>query len=276
MGAMTSSLFYAELPGRAVLSVRGPDWRQFLQGLVTQDVEGLAQGQLRFAALLSPQGKVLFDLFLVGTEHGCLIECSADRGADLARKLMMYRLRAKVEIETADLAVAAIWGANTPTTAMIDPRLADLGCRAYGTPPPPGATLEGEDAYSEHCMRLGVPGAEDWGYDESYPIEANFDLLGGIDFKKGCFVGQETTSRMKRRGTIKSRMVPVVFDGPAPASGTELLSGKLRAGFTRSAIAGRAMALLRLDRLEAGALTMPDGREWNVAWPPWLRSQIAD
>ena len=276
MSAMASSVFYAELPGRAVLSVRGPDWRQYLQGLVTQDVEGLADGQLRFAALLSPQGKVLFDLFLVGTEQGCLIDCSADCGADLAQKLLMYRLRAKVEVETTDMVVSAVWGASVPTTAMIDPRLPELGSRGYGTPPPSGATLVGEDAYREHCMRLGVPGAPDWGYDETYPIEANFDLLGGIDFKKGCFVGQETTSRMKRRGTIKSRMVPIAFEGPPPASGTELLAGELRAGFTRSAITGRAMALLRLDRLEAGAMTMPDGRGWSVAWPPWLKSQIAD
>ena len=275
MGVMALSMFCAELPGRAVLSLSGPDWRHYLQGLVTQDVEDLEPGQLRFGALLSPQGKLLFDLFLVGTAHGCLIDCSADRSSQLAQRLLMYRLRAKVDIETADLGVMAVWGESVPSTAMPDPRLAELGCRGYGISPPSGATLACGDAYRAHCIRLGVPGVEDWGYDESYPIEANFDLLGGIDFKKGCFVGQETTSRMKRRGTIKSRMAPIVFDGPAPAVGAELLAGDLRAGVTRSAIDGMAMALLRLDRLEAGPLTMADGRPWAVEWPHWLKAQIA-
>ena len=114
-----------------------------------------------------------------------------------------------------------------------------------------------------------MPGPADWLSDKTYPIEANFDLLNGIDFKKGCFVGQETTSRMKRRGTIKTRMLPIVFDGPAPAFGAEILAGELRAGEVLSGHDGRAMAALRLDRIEAGGLTV-DGRPVSVDWPDWM------
>ncbi|HQN52391.1 MAG TPA: folate-binding protein, partial [Phenylobacterium sp.] len=116
-------------------------------------------------------------------------------------------------------------------------------------------------------LRLGVPGPADWGSDKTYPIEANFDLLNGIDFKKGCFVGQETTSRMKRRGTIKTRMLPIAFDGPAPAPGTEILNGDLRAGEVLSGADGRAIAFIRLDRME-GQLTA-DGRPIRVETPVW-------
>jgi folate-binding protein YgfZ len=146
-----------------------------------------------------------------------------------------------------------------------------LGFRRYGA-------LEGEaaafktDAYGAHRLSLGVPGVADWGSDATYPIEANFDLLHGIDFRKGCFVGQETTSRMKRRGTIKSRMVPVMAEGAA--AGAELLAGELRAGTVLSTLDGTAMALLRLDRLDAGPLTLADGRPWRPSFPPWLGDAI--
>ena len=131
-------------------------------------------------------------------------------------------------------------------------------------------------AYEAHRLALGVPGPADFGVeDASYPIEADFDLLNGIDFRKGCFVGQETTSRMKRRGTIKSRMVPIAFDGPAPEAGSELLAGALRAGLALSGAEGRGMALVRLDRLKAGPRTLPDGRPWWPEWPRWLEDGLA-
>ena len=109
--------------------------------------------------------------------------------------------------------------------------------------------------------------------DTTYPIEADFDLLNGIDFKKGCFVGQETTSRMKRRGAVKSRMAPIVFDGPAPPAGSELLAGDLRAGQVLSGGTGRAMSMLRLDRLAAGPLALADGRAWRPDLPTWITLQ---
>lgn len=149
---------------------------------------------------------------------------------------------------------------------MSDPRLSDLGWRAYGRSAEADTT---EDAYDAHRLALGVPGPADWGTDKTYPIEADFDLLNGIDFKKGCFVGQETTSRMKRRGTIKSRMLPIAFAGPPPAPGTEVLAGELRAGEVLSGRDGLAMALLRLDRIDGADLTV-DGRSVTVVRPSWF------
>ena len=132
-----------------------------------------------------------------------------------------------------------------------------------------GARLASEAEREAQKLRLGVPGPADWGSDRTYPIEADFDLLNGIDFRKGCFVGQETTSRMKRRGTIKSRMVPVVFEGPAPPPGTELLAGELRAGEVLSGGPGRAIALVRLDRALGARLTV-EGRPACVEPPAWM------
>ena len=114
-----------------------------------------------------------------------------------------------------------------------------------------------------------MPGPADWGVEKTYPIEADFDLLGGIDFRKGCFVGQETTSRMKRRGQVRNRMLPIVFDGPPPPPGAEVLAGTLRAGEVLSGVSGRAMALLRLDRIEGADLTV-DGRPVRAERPDWM------
>ena len=210
----------ARLDSRAVIAVSGPDWRGFLQGLVTQDVETLVPGELRFAALLTPPGRVLFDLFLLGRDDGCWIDCGAERRDDLIARLSIYRLRAKVAIEAADGPVFAAWGGPSPGAGWIaDPRLPDVGYRRYGSVAASMSALSPEADYEPHRSRLGVPGPADWGVDQSYPIEANFDLLNGIDFRKGCFVGQETTSRMKRRGVIKSRMAPIAFEGPGAGAG---------------------------------------------------------
>ena len=268
---MTTTLTFAPLPSRAVIAVSGPEWRDYLQGLVTQDVESLSAGEIRFAALLTPQGRLLFDLFLVGTDDGCLIDGAAEHRPALLQRLRMYRLRAKADLTETDTPVAALWGVEVPPPGWsADPRAPGLGFRGYGLGAPDGATVADEAAYEAHRFSLGLPGPADWGHDKNYPIEADFDLLGGIDFRKGCFVGQETTSRMKRRGTIKSRMAPIGFDGAAPAPGAPLLAGGLRAGQVLSGHDGGAMALLRLDRLAEGPLTLEDGRPCQVLWPDWM------
>lgn len=262
----------ARLDSRSLVRVEGPDWRSFLQGLLTQDVETLQDCQSRFAALLTPQGKVLFDLFVIGPVHdegltwGCLLDCAADRRDALIQRLSMYRLRAKVEIAPDEQAVFASWGEKAPTLYP-DPRLPQLGGRSYLAPSETDAT---EDDYNAHRLALGVPNpAVDAVADKTYPIEANFDLLHGIDFAKGCFIGQETTSRMKRRGAIKNRMLPITFDGPPPPFGAEVLAaGELRAGEVLSGVDGRAMALFRLDRID-GPLAV-DGRQVTVEWPVWV------
>lgn len=256
----------ARLTSRAVIAVSGSDWRSFLQGLLTQDVETLAPGELRFAGLLTPQGKLLHDLFVAGTDDGALLDVQADQRDALIQRLTIYRLRAKVTLEASDRPVLAVFGGEVAGEGLYaDPRLPTLGARAYDDRP---ADAD-EDAYDAHRLALGVPGPADWGQERTYPIEANFDLLAGIDFKKGCFVGQETTSRMKRRGTIKNRMLPITFDGPPPPFGAEVLAGELRAGEVASGRDGQALALLRLDRIDGADLTV-EGRPVRVERPGWL------
>ena len=281
----------ARLGSRAVITVAGPDWKTFLNGLLTQEVETLAPGELRFSALLTPQGRLLYDLFVAGTTDGALLDVAAEHRDAILARLTMYKLRAKVELAASELAVFSQFSAlpgegrgpdpkavsapdesgsrpspgRTEKGWLADPRLRSLGSRAYALDL---ETTAAEDDYEAHRLSLGVPGPADWGTDKTYPIEANFDLLNGIDFKKGCFVGQETTSRMKRRGTIKNRMLPIAFNGPSPAFGAEVLAGTLRAGEALSGRDGRAMALLRLDRIEGAALTV-DGRPVRVEVPAW-------
>jgi tRNA-modifying protein YgfZ len=304
---MTGTLTFAPLPSRALIAVSGPDWRDFLQGLITQDVETLQPGEARFGALLTPQGRLLYDLFVVGREDGCWLDVLAEHRAAILQRLTMYRLRAKVALEADETPVSILfpteplplagrgWGGGAgsdglnsqqspplPTLSpqggegfVADPRLAQLGWRGYGASPPPGAVITDEAAREAQKLALGVPGPADWGSDRTYPIEANFDLLNGIDFKKGCFVGQETTSRMKRRGQIKSRMLPIAFDGPSPAPGAEVLAGELRAGEVTSAGEGRAIVLMRLDRAAAGGLTM-DGRPVRLERPSWFLDAVGE
>lgn len=254
----------ARLDSRALIRVSGPDARPFLHNLLTQDVETLTEGDLRFGALLSPPGRLLFDLFLRGEADAVLLDAAADRREALAQRLSMYRLRAQVTIEADDRPVFVSW----PEVAdgfIPDPRTPNLGGRRYGDI----QTSADETDWHAHRLAVGVPDpATDAPSDKTYPIEADFDLLNGIDFQKGCFVGQETTSRMKRRGSIKTRMLPIAFDGPPPPFGAEVLNGDLRAGEVLSGHDGAAMALLRLDRLE-GALTV-DGRPVEVRWPDWM------
>ncbi len=308
---MSTLLTYAPLPSRALIAVGGEDWRSFLQGLISQDVETLKPGEARFGALLTPQGRLLYDLFVVGREEGCWLDVLAEHRAAFLQRLMIYRLRSKVTLELDETPVSILYPAhpresgdpgffkaggatgsasgfagsetqNTWVPAFAgmsgfvgDPRLSDLGWRGYGAEPPPGAQLADEAERDAAKLALGVPGPVDWGSDTTYPIEANFDLLNGIDFQKGCFVGQETTSRMKRRGQVKSRMLPIAFEGPPLAAGTEVLAGDLRAGVVTSSGEGRAIALLRLDRAAGQALTA-DGRPVAVERPAWFREALGE
>ena len=268
MKAMSQPLTFAELPSRALVKVTGDDWRSFLQGQLTQDVDTLAVGEARFGALLTPQGRLLHDMFIVGREDGCWLDVEAAQRDALIKRLTMYKLRAKVSFEADPTPVSTLFpnrsreGGNPSGIWVKDPRMDDLGWRGYAGAAPADARQADEADYDLHCLTLGVPGPADWGADKTYPIEANFDLLGGIDFKKGCFVGQETTSRMKRRGVIKNRMLPIAFDGPSLPFGAEVLNGELRAGEVLSGQDGLAMALLRLDRID-GALTV-EGRPARV------------
>lgn len=253
----------ARLTDRALIAVAGEDALVFLNRLLTQEVETLAAGELRFAALLSPQGRLLHELFVWGAADGALLDVAvADRDA-LLSKLRMFRLRARVELSADDRSVHALWDVDAaPAGWAADPRTPLAGFRSLGDAP--AGTAAGD--YDAHRLWLGLPdAARDGLADKVYATEALLDLLNGVDYRKGCFVGQETTSRMKRRGGVRSRVLPLAVAGAA--SGAEVLNGTLRVGEVVAARTDRALALLRLDRLD-GELTI-DGRAARVDRPAW-------
>jgi folate-binding protein YgfZ len=252
----------AILDDRGVLAVSGEDAVSFLQGLLTNDVERLTQGEARYAALLTPQGKILFDMIVVrgsgSEEPSYLIDCTAAQAADLAKRLGFYKLRAKVAItnQSADRAVAAFWGDEPPSVGegvlYADPRDPRLGWRAIL--PRAAAVAVGSEHLAEYeglRIAAGAPkGGLDFAYADAFPHDANFDLLHGVDFDKGCYVGQEVVSRMKHRGTARKRVARVKLGGPAPAPGTPVMDGQLSVGALGSSSGREALALLRLDRVE--------------------------
>jgi folate-binding protein YgfZ len=251
----------AHLDDRGVISVSGADAAGFLQGLLTNDVERLKPGGARYAALLTPQGKILFDMIVVRAEGdgpSYLIDCAAAQAADLVKRLGFYRLRAKVAIadESASRAVAAFWGAEPPRIddglVYADPRDPRLGFRAI-LPRATAAAIGSERAGEYEALRIaaGAPkGGLDFAYGDAFPHDANFDLLHGVDFDKGCYVGQEVVSRMRHRGTARKRVARVKLAGPAPAPGTPVVDREVAVGALGSASGREALALLRLDRAE--------------------------
>ncbi len=253
----------ALLGDRGVIRVSGEDATSFLQGLLTNDVERLKPGEARYAGLLTPQGKILFDTLVVRapTETGAafLLDCAAEQAADLAKRLGFYKLRARVSIadESADHRVVAFWGAqpeNAPGAVFYaDPRDPRLGWRAIL--PRARAAAVGEahaETYEGLRIGAGVPkGGVDFVYGDAFPHDANFDLIHGVDFEKGCYVGQEVVSRMKHRGTARKRVARVKVLGEPPAPGTPVLDGELAVGTLGSSSGREALAMLRLDRVEA-------------------------
>ena len=244
----------ARLADRALLTVTGAEARPFLNRLLTQEVETLAVGEARFSAFLTPQGRVLHELFLWGEADGVAIDVAAREAEAMLAKLRMFRLRAAVEIAADAREVWALWGAaSAPEGWAIDPRTPLAGWRRLGAP---GAGADDTGDYAAHRFALGLADvAQDGLADRAYATEALLDLLNGVDYRKGCFVGQETTSRMKRRGGVRSRLLPLDVIGAAP--GDEVLAGKLRAGEVVAVYGDRALALLRTDRLD-GALKVRD------------------
>ncbi len=253
----------AILPDRSVLRVSGDDARHFLQNLVTSDIEKLAAGEARFAALLTPQGKILFDFFVIAHANDFLLDAPKALAADLVKRLRFYKLRAKVEIEETDFTIAVVFdGKQMPhfDIAFFDPRYPQLAMRIVL--PSSGAeqilrtanlALVDADAWQQHRIALGVPeGGRDFAYGDTFPHEADMDQLGGVDFAKGCFIGQEVVSRMQHKTAVRTRVVPVAFDGNPPEEGSEVKIGDKAAGTFGSGTDGRGLAKLRLDRIEDG------------------------
>jgi folate-binding protein YgfZ len=249
----------ALLSDRSVLRVTGPDTHKLLQGVITNDLNRVQHGSGIHAGLLSPQGKILFDFFVVAAGDGFLIEVAKDKAAEFVKRLGFYRLRAKVDIaEEPSLAVAAAWGGEPSmpegTIAYRDPRLPELGVRvllpAGEAIAGLGCTAAAEADYHALRIRLGVPeGGRDYVFGETFPHDALFDQLNGVDFEKGCFVGQEVVARMQHRGTARKRVVPVEGDAPLIA-GTDVEAGGIPIGPIGSVDGAFGLALLRLDRVE--------------------------
>ena len=260
---MTTAL----LADRGVVRLSGEDGKTFLNGLVTTEVTKLTEGGARFGALLTPQGKIVTD-FIVAQHGGDLyLDCPRALAASLATKLGFYKLRAKVTVENLSdrFAVIAIWDGEPATGGIVfsDPRNARLGHRMIGPVEAVGMATTDAAAYDAHRIALGVPnGGIDFGYNDAFPHEANMDRLHGVDFDKGCYVGQEVVSRMQHRGTARTRIVRIALDGLAPA-GAAVTAGDKAIGTLGSSIDGHGLALLRLDRaadaIEAGAAFSADG-----------------
>lgn len=288
------------LPERGVIEIGGPEARAFLQGLITNNMDLVSTTQAISAALLTPQGKYLFDFLIVQQDAEFLLDCEAERLGDLVKRLNFYKLRANVTLRdaSAEFSVAALPDPNgisefgltaLPGAArsyaggviFTDPRLAAMGARMI-LPPDELALLIGDrqaGAEAYHRLRLehGVAeGRNDIMIEKYFLLEANFEELHGVDFKKGCYVGQELVSRMKHRSAVRKRILPVQIEGPCPPPGTPILAGGREVGVLHSSLGARALAYLRLAALTPGAppLISGEARLTPIA-PDWLTLTFA-
>jgi tRNA-modifying protein YgfZ len=286
----------AALPDRGVVKVAGDDARKFLNGLLTTDAGKVTPGHPIFAALLTPQGKIMVDMIVAEAPAedggGFFLDVPRALGKMLVDRLNFYKLRAKVTVEdlSETLGVMALWDGARPTDYGLcygDPRLAALGLRCMLPPhlvaeaaADLGADLADATEYEAHRIALGAPrGGLDFNYSDAFPHEADMDQLNGVDFEKGCYVGQEVVSRVEHRGTARKRVVPVTFDEFAPEAGVTVMSGELPIGTMGSSAQGRGLAMLRLDKvgealaqgrpIVAGGITLnPVKPDWaKFAWP---------
>ena len=277
----------AVLPDRGVVSVMGEDARKLLGGIITNDLELLpppgrgVRGAVH-TGLLSPQGKILFELFVIACGDGMLLDVAANQVTDLIKRLNLYKLRAKATIkdETDLFAVVAAWNGpppvSLPPTHYMDPRHSELGARclpmkskvAVWTSP----TALGEmaaTAYHAHRISLGIPeGGKDYDFGDAFPHEANFDLLHGVSFDKGCYVGQEIVARMEHRGTVRKHIVRVTAASDLPATRPDVKMGDVVIGRLGSVAGRMGLAMLRLDRaieaIDKGLAVTTDGNALEV------------
>jgi folate-binding protein YgfZ len=282
----------ALLPDRGVVKVAGDGARKFLDGLVTADLDKVTPEAARYGALLTPQGKIIADFIVaeVAPEDGAglLLDCPRALAPNLVERLNFYKLRAKVVVEdlSETLGVLAAWeGEGTTDYGLVyrDPRLPALGLRAMIPPhlaaeaaAELGADLVDAESYEAHRIALGAPrGGLDFIYGDAFPHEADMDQLHGIDFAKGCYVGQEVVSRMEHRGTARNRVVPVAFEAFGPDAGVPVRAGDKTVGTMGSSASGHGLAMLRLDRVAdaqaTGALLMAGGIALRPVKPDWAR-----
>ncbi len=282
----------ALLPDRGVVKVAGADSRGFLNGLLTTDVTKVTPLQARFGALLTPQGKIVVDCIVAEAPAedggGFFLDCPRALAGELVQKLNFYKLRAKAICEDLSevLGVMGLWdgsGATEYGLLYADPRLPALGQRLMLPPhlakeaaADLGAELLEAAAYDAHRIALGVPrGGLDFIYGDAFPHETDMDQLAGVDFDKGCYVGQEVVSRMEHRGTARNRIVPIAAEGFAPDGGMPVMAGDKQVGITGSHAGNRGLAMLRLDRVAdaraAGLSLSAGGVPIEPRKPDWAR-----
>jgi tRNA-modifying protein YgfZ len=299
-GAIMANGYISELGDRGLVKVGGEDAKAFLQGLVTCDIDTVTRQSAAYGALLTPQGKILFDFLVYAAADGYLLDLDVESVAGVVKRLSMYKLRAKVDVtDVSDTygviaACGALDGATLPENAIDDPRLAALGKRAIVARDALAAALEGSDltrsdltAYHAHRVALGVPhGGRDFEFNQAFPHDADMDALNGVAFSKGCYVGQEVVSRMKHRGTARKRIIQIKADTALPAPGTEISADGKTVGTLGSTDGAHGLALVRIDRVAdaksagtpivagdtAVTLTLPD---WATFGWPETASEVA-
>jgi len=265
------------IESRSILRIEGDDHRSFLQGIITQDIEQLSPEQAIASALLTPQGKILADFFLIESSDAILLDCHTDIVEALGKRLSMYKLRAKVSITPFDQ--CAVFASPNPieldgaVAVFQDPRHDDLGWRAIAKPDT-DAALEG--TYHTRRISCGVPEfGYDYGADEKFLTDVNADLLNAVNYKKGCFIGQEVTSRMKRKGDIRKRSIIAKFTDETAPTGTTITAGNSTLGEVMSHGGDKALAFIRLDRWEKAKLDqtriLADGKSLQFQVPNYLK-----
>ena len=263
------------LPDRSILRVGGADAIDFLQGLVSVNMEKIRDQKAVYGAFLTPQGKYLHDFFAVAMQNSVYLDCEATRIEDFQKRLKLYKLRSKIDLEIMrDYSVYALIGQDSlktlglpgtvgstkdMTTGIIytDPRLAAIGARAIMSGDQSsvlsslGFTVGDIANYDRLRLSLGLPnGSKDMEIEKATLLESGFEELNGVDFDKGCYMGQELTARTKYRGLVKKRLMPVHIEGESPPPGTEIIQNGKNAGELRSTADDMGMALIRLEALE--------------------------
>jgi folate-binding protein YgfZ len=283
------SIKAALLSDRSVIEAAGEERASFLQGLITNDVERLEKCAACFAGLLSPQGKILFDFFVINTGGAFLLDCPAAAAGDLLKRLTFYKLRAKVSLSdvSAQWRVAAAWGEGAAGVLKAnaafsyrDPRLASLGCRGLASAPPSSDFALSVSDYDAMRIAAAIPeGSKDYAFGDAFPHEACFDVLNGVNFNKGCYVGQEVVSRMQHRGTARTRILTVSAQEPLPRGGADILADGFAVGRLGSVAGHRGVALARLDRvkeaLAKGKALIAGGVPVALSVPSWAGYSLA-
>ncbi len=299
-----SGTLITPLPGRCLITVDGPEAEVFLQRLVSNDVTRVTENQAGYAALLTPQGKFLFDFFMLRSGEMFFLDCEAGRQGELIARLERYRLRAAVRVAdvSAGYIVAVLFGKDALKAAdlgpdpgvarrwgkgwiYVDPRMPAAGARIIAEPQDIdsfGTVLAASpgdpDGYDDWRLTLGLPdGCRDMIPDKAFLLESGFDELNGIDWNKGCYIGQETTARTRHRSTLRKRLLPVRFDAETLEFDQPIVAGDQEIGAMRSTRNGRGLALLRLDlwrtARERGLTPQIDGQAITIDWPDWIESQ---